>query len=294
MIDTFDSIIGIGKIGCEIAKVFKKQYSHVYLDSIFFIDWRTWEGGYEIEKRIGHEQYDEYEVDEGMKKYLSCCPNQVLIALSGVSETSGITLRLCEHLKRAGKAISILYIRPEQFSMTSNERKQENMTYNVLQEYARSGKFEKMWIIGDETVEDLLPANIPIREVYTKINETIVDVIHTINALNHTQPEFGTIKENYKSTRLATVGFANIDTYEEKPMYTYFSDTREKKVYFLFKRATIDTDVTLRKKIKQHVMSFNWEEIKVSWGVYNSLIDKDGKENLDKVLIENSSAEIQK
>ena len=127
------NIIGLGKAGCAIAECFSKypQYKTFYID----LD-RRGENNYTIEKQQGPEQYEQNAPD--LKKFLDSAEGACYIVIGGSGDISAMSLRVMEAIKDK-KRISVVYIQPDRSLLSERKKKHERVTFNVLQQYARSG-----------------------------------------------------------------------------------------------------------------------------------------------------------
>ena len=131
-------VVGLGKAGCNIARVFSKfpQYETYGIDI-------TDEADITIRPKNSHEEYDAK--FPSLKRKLKFSDEDVLVVVAGAGKISGGVLRLLEQLKN--NRLSVLYIQGDLSIMSEVQKKQEKIVSNVLQEYARSGMLEKIILI---------------------------------------------------------------------------------------------------------------------------------------------------
>ena len=87
---------------------------------------------------------------------LKNCKGETLVVLSGAGKISGLTLRLLNQLK--DNDICILYIKPNKEDMSQQAMLRHRATMGVLQQYARSDVFKRMYVIDNEVVDTLMIA----------------------------------------------------------------------------------------------------------------------------------------
>ena len=137
-------VVGLGKAGCNIARVFKKfpQYETYGIDV-------TTEADITIRKRATHEEYEKH--FPSLKKKLKFSKKEVTVIIGGSGAISGASLRLLEQLQ--DNNLSVIYIQPDLDLLSEVQTMQERIVKNVLQEYARSGLLEVIYLINNGLVE---------------------------------------------------------------------------------------------------------------------------------------------
>ena len=138
-------VVGLGNAGCNIARAFSKfpQYETYGIDT-------SKEADITIRSRDTHEAYDEH--FPNLKRKLKFpAGEEVIVVVAGSGTISGGILRLLHQLK--SQRITLLYIQPDLDLATSTQRTQEWVVRNVLQEYARSGAIEAIWLIDNLSLE---------------------------------------------------------------------------------------------------------------------------------------------
>ena len=144
------------------------------------------------------------------------------------------------------------------------------MTFNVFQQYARSGVFNQMYIVSNEAIEDIV-GGIPVMQYYNKINEIIVSAIHMINIFNNTDSVTDTFSEPYETARISTFGLIDVKKNEEKAFFL-LDNVREKQYYYAIETGRLNTDEKLHKKITDHMAS---QEAKSSYGIFSTDYEND-------------------
>lgn len=80
--------------------------------------------------------------------------DEVLFVCVGSSEITGCALKVLEEIK--DKKITVLYIRPDLTFLNEKAKIQERIVYNIFQEYARSGLFEKIFLFDNLVLEKVI------------------------------------------------------------------------------------------------------------------------------------------
>ena len=255
------NIMGLGKAGCAIADCFSKfpQYQIYKFDTDL-----VGENCFNIPKRKTHEAYEKTPLD--FKKDLQKISGEVIFILCGAGSITGCTLRLLEQLSDV--SISVLYVEPDMSFLSETETAQERVVKNVLQEYARSGVFERIYLVSNAQIEKSI-GDIPIISYYDTINQAIVNTIHMVNVFSNSEPVLGTFTEPHEIARVSTVGILNIEEAEEKWFYD-LQLPRDVVYYYGISEDDLKTDGTLFKRIKEYIKDKLEEKINVSYGVYKT------------------------
>ena len=138
-----ETIIALGGVGCKIAREFEKFEEY----KVYKIDTEdSDEKNYlKVTKRDAPEQYENH--PPKVKSFLKPVSGDVLFIVCGASIVSATSLVVLEQIKDKCN-INILYIRPEMSLMSEMRTLQERVVFNVLQQYTRSGVFNKMYLVG--------------------------------------------------------------------------------------------------------------------------------------------------
>ena len=218
-----ETIIGLGQAGCNIADQFAKYEEYeiykidVGLDAYEQTPYGDFpkDGIYSLAAQDGPEEYEK--TCPNMKNFFKDVKGQILFVLGGSGDITGASLRILEHLK--GREVSVLYVRPDTDLLPEKKRMQERVTFNVLQEYARSAVFDRMFLVDNQTLEHHI-GDVPLIGYYDKLNEMIVSTMHMINVYDHIDSETDTFSNPYETARISTIGIFDIDNNEDK---TFFS-----------------------------------------------------------------------
>jgi hypothetical protein len=217
-----------------------------------------------------------------MEDYEQKCPSlktffkvlkkdEVLFICVGSSPISGCALRILEQI--SDKKITILYIRPDLSLLSDKSVQQERVTFQVFQQYARSGLFEKMYIVNNTSIEEIL-GEIPITQYYDKINECIASTFHLINVYKHIKPVMENKLEIPEVARIGTIGIHNYETGTEKFFYPLQFKTNQ-IYYFAYNKEVLEKDGKIFQNIKKQLRERIGENTKVAFGIYST----DYKEN---------------
>jgi hypothetical protein len=259
------NIVGLGKAGCAIADCFSKfpQYEIYKFD-------HSLEGNncFSLPLCSSHEEYEQKCPD--FRKRLQNVSGELLFVVSGAGKASGCSLRLLEQFSDV--LVSILYVEPDRTLLSEVETTQETIVKNILQEYARSGVFERIYLISNSSIEKSI-GEIPIIGYYDTLNQAIVNTLHMVNVFKNSEPVLGTFTQPHEIARVSTLGVVDIEENEEK----WFFDLqvpRDVVYYYGIGEEDLRTDTTLLKKITDYVKNKVDEKINVSYGIYQTAYEQ--------------------
>jgi len=258
--------VGLGKAGCNIAKVFSKfpQYETYGIDT-------TKDADITIRHRKTHEEYDEH--FPNLKKKLKFKDEEVIVVVAGAGSISGGSLRLLEQLKNNN--LAVLYIQGDLSIMSENQKKQEKIVSNVLQEYARSGLLERVILINNNMLERSI-GDMSIISYYETLNQAIVNTVHMMNVFKHTEPVIGNFIRPSEISRICTVGIVDVESDDdEKEKWFYdLTGVRDVVYYYGINEDDLKNDGTLLRKINNFVKSKISEDVSVSYGVFKTTYEQ--------------------
>ena len=261
-------VVGLGKAGCNIAKAFSKfpQYETHGIDTH---DSAT----ITIRSKKSHEDYDES--FPNLKRKLKFTNEDVLVVVAGAGTISGGTLRLLEQLK--SNRLTVLYIESDLSIMSENQKKQEKIVGNVLQEYARSGILENLILVSNPALQKSI-GDMSIIGYYDTLNQAIVNTIHMINVFKHTEPVIGNFIHPADISRICTLGIVDMEDDDErkhKEKWVYpLTSVRDVVYYYGIGEEDLRNDGTLFRKINNFVKSRVGDNLNVSYGVFKTTYEQ--------------------
>mgnify|MGYP003130297514 FL=1 len=260
-----ETIIGLGEAGCKISNLFA-QYPQY---RTFCVD--TQNKGYKSFKKIKEQaSIEDYEKRFRKIKFGDKLGDTCLI-LAGSGNITGISLRLLESLKSYN--LSVLYVQPDVDMLTPDAKKREFAVRNILQEYARSGLLEEMFLVDNLRIENLI-GDTTLSEYWPSINQTIVNTIHMMNIFKHSSPIMSTTPESPPTARIKTIGQMNFDTHDESMFYN-LNYVREKQYIYALNEKKIEEEAGLVKKINQKIKSISDENVRASYSIYATKYEND-------------------
>jgi hypothetical protein len=261
-----DTIIGLGTAGCNVARSFSAfpQYKVYLIDS----------------KESDEKKYFRVQPQDSPELYESSCPSvkrflaritkDVLFVVNGASDISAITLSILQQIHHKSN-INVLYVQPDASLLNEKKRLLERTVRHVLQEYTRSGVFEKMFLVSNDSVEGCMQ-EVPLRNYYGELNQMISATFHGINVFNHIDSVTDTFSGPAIGNRICTIGLLDPTTGEEK-MFFPLDSPNETRYYYGMSEKQIDEDKTLRKKIITQIKGKNINKNKISYGIYSTEYD---------------------
>lgn len=199
-------------------------------------------------------------------KMFSSIQDDVMFILVGSGEITGASLAVLQQLSHC--KITVLYIRPDVSLLSQKKVLQERVTYNVFQEYARSGLFHKLYLL-DNIVLETIVGEVPISQYHDSINELICSTMHMVNVYKHVEPILLTDAEVPAISRIATIGISDPKTGKEN-LFCNLNNITNKFYYFSMSKSTLEKDGKLLQKIKNQVKQKLTDQINGGFGVYEN------------------------
>ena len=259
------NIIGLGQAGVNIARGFAEypQYGIYTLDS----ESNEMPNHLLLNKCETHEAYERSV--PSLSEYFKDIPDDedVLFIVGGGGAISGASLAILEQLRRC--KVRLLYIRPDTSLLSQKKCMQDRVTYNILQQYARSANFERIILI-DNAELDKVVGGAPVIGYYEALNKILISALHMINVFDHSKPIMSTLAKPLEVSRITTVGLLDIEKNEEKLLFP-LTAVREKSYYYAVNNETLKTDTTLFKTITDQMKEKIIEDkLKISYGIYST------------------------
>jgi len=168
--------------------------------------------------------------------------------------------------------LHILYIYADPELLGETAQLQQRVTFNVFQEYARSGPFERIILIDNTCLEEVL-GDIPIIGFYDRLNELIVPTMHMVNVLRHSDSIMDNISVPHTISRIVSYGLVNFDTGKET-LFFNLDNVREKVYYYAINEEKLREQGDLHKRVIAQVKA-NAKNTKTTYGIYPTQYDED-------------------
>jgi len=264
------NIIGLGRAGCEIAKNFENYEQY----KVFYID--TEDKDYDLEylgdpdrgtflqvrEQASHEEYEK----NYKKLNLSNCKGPCTLITCGAAKISGIALRVLQQVNK--NLTNIIYIKPDDTQLANDVFLRERATLGILQEYTRSGLFNKMYIISNRKVEQVLD-NLSLKNYWKDINDVISSTYHMLNVFENTEPLLTTLVPENETVRIGTFGVVNFGTNSEKLFYD-LQYPRTIKYFYGINQKLKGNNRDLLHEIRSFVDQHADEDTHAGFSIYNT------------------------
>ena len=261
------NILGIGGVGSRIAKQFEKfpQYNVICVDHEPQVE-RT----ILVKKQNDPEAYEASNIDLTLLR--GCLTaDEVIMFVCGGSLISALSLRILESIKE--KQIRIVYVIPDTSLLNHKKNLNEKIVRNVLQHLTRSGKFERIYLVDNQRI-DQIAGDLPVIGYWDQINNFISNTIHMLNVYQNNVPIMGNIEEPGLTNRISTIGLKEINSGEEKLFYP-LDGTREVNYIYVINEERLKQSSDSLKRIKEEVKSKATELKTVSFSIYPTKYDRD-------------------
>lgn len=266
-----DKVIGLGRMGCAVAEELSAHPEY----RIYKIDAQTSE---RVSLSLGvFPSMDEYEsrIDQDeIAIYLRSIKDEddVLLIVEGGDPVSGATLKVLECIKSS--RINVLYICPEREMISQTSKRDDKIAFNIFQEYARSGVFERLFLVQKNHVENLM-GDVSVQDYEKSIANFISYVVAMINYFNHTPPKISNRIESLPYCRIATYGVSSLDGDNEDTHLLFpLDEVTDLHFYYGIPAQDVEADATLMKKIKNHVKQYASSGQSVSFSVYETSFEQ--------------------
>lgn len=237
-------IVGLGKAGCNIASLFKKDKQY---------DVFSYDSGKNIKTQDSVEGYENN--PPKLNNKILKTNKKVWFIVSGAAKVAGCTLQMLQQIK--DKDINVVYIYPDKLTSSNASIRRGRVVFNVLQQYARSGLLNCVYLVSNDTMFENFGSG-SIIDYYGKINDVIHSTINFINYYDNTDPVFGTKAEFKDFSRIRTFGLVDLEKNEENLFFSLDNITETCYNYSISEREIKESDqiLSLIQK-KQEVLKLN-------------------------------------
>ena len=222
-----EKIIGIGDGGSQLAEHFKKYYDY----SVLCVSAK---GKIKIPTTKKVEDLEQKMVETKAKwsKTLKTFAgdDELLFIINGAAKSSAASLVLMEEVKENLK--SVIFIKSDPNTINGTAKLQQKAALMILQEFARSGLLEKLYIVDNLELEKINP-EVNILNYYEQLNELVVSTFHMINFCKDQRPILNTTDDPVETARIATLGVFNVEDGEKKMFYSLDFPRETSYIYIL-------------------------------------------------------------
>ena len=263
-------ILGIGTAGSNVVTQLG-QYKVYQPYTISTETNKTTKYKFNLPELEGPEAYEAMDMTK-LKKWLSTIDKQCTVFLCGASTSSGITLRALEILHKRGVKIEVVYFMPEIEVLSEEKTLQERACRGILQNYARSGLFEKICLVSNLRLEQIAGST-NVFDYFDQINHVFTSTYYMVDVFKNTKAITSTFKKPKESCRITTLGIKNLDSKET--LFFPLEKEVEMVYYYGVNEEKLKTEENLFRTITNEVKEKITEERKVSFGIYPTQYEND-------------------
>jgi hypothetical protein len=251
--------IGLGQGGCNIVRLMGSNPSvkGICLD-----------GGSGLPLCASHEEYEQSVPPLSRKLRLGKEQN-IWVVLSGAGKVSGAILAILEQLKE--RRVRVAYIYPDSFFLSKTQTIQNKVVYSVLQEYARSGLIDSLYLFSNKSITEFT-GEPSISSLYDDTNSTISNFILNLEWFENAQPVIGNLHEPKEISRIRTVSVGKINSDEEN-LFFPIDDVTESAYYYSVSSDDKENERNLLTNIRERVTLYKEREIECSFGLWENESD---------------------
>ena len=265
------TVIGLGKAGCNIADALSiyPQYQIKKID----VGLKKTKTTFGLKHRDSSELYEKSNMPKGINNFLEgVMPETLFITSCGA--VSGASLKILQKIYPKTK-ITMMYIIPQKDDVAGEKLLQNKLLFNVFQQYARSALFNRVFLIDNSKLSDIL-GPVPILKFWDSINNLLVTTYHMMNVFKNTQPIMTTQTKSINTARVSTLGLLDSENNQEK-MFFELDIPREKSYYYGVPKKQLEEDPNLMEVIRGNLKAnTEHEKMKTTYSVhstdYNELI----------------------
>lgn len=259
------TIIGLGQAGCNIAEMFEN--SQDYKVKLIDVDIEG-DNCFSIQSQKTPELYEKNVPD--LSDFFKDITNKVVFILAGSGKISGATLQILKQIK--DREISVLYIRPDTDLLPTIGKLQDRVTFNILQEYARSGMFKNIWLINNSTIESII-GDTSILEYNNTLNRVIYNAFSGVLKCLSSEAVINNYIPPEEISRIATIGVYDLETNNEKLFYP-FDMIDDKCYFFCVMEDDLKNNGKLFKLIKERMKEKSLDKTKISYRIHSTTLEQ--------------------
>ena len=268
------TVVGLGQAGCNIADALSiySEYEILKIDAADGQKDKKVKNAFYVKKQDHPEKYEAAK-NPRLGAFFKDIKEETLF-ITSCGAISGMALRTLEHIKKKSEII-VMYIMPDPVNLTEIQKLQNNLVFNVLQEYTRSGVFKQMILVDNTRLAQTI-GQVSILKYWESINNMIASTHHMINVFEHSRPVFTTFSNKINTAKITSFGLASWDLEKnEENMFFSLDFPREKRYYYAMPQKMLEEDETLMLKIQNQVKdAVEHDRMKVGYAVYPTTYDQ--------------------
>lgn len=256
------NILGLGNIGCSIAKQFAKYKQF----SIHLVDTENQGGScFVLPEYAKAEDYEQKYVNLPFE-----LEDDLTLILCGDEIMSCSSLRILEQYKHL--ELNVIYVKPDTKFLNQTQIMVDRVVYGVLQELTRSAKISSMFLVDFKNVSDII-GKVSLKDRETKLHETVASAYYMKNMFDNIGSILDKTIESPTTYSIKTFGIMDLQSGEEKFFYP-LDEIREKRYSYYISKTKLDSDVDLSDHIEHQIGSKFKDNLKVSYAVYESPLEQ--------------------
>ena len=265
------TVIGLGKAGCNIADHLS-QYPQYQIKKID-VGLKKTKTTFGLKHQDSPELYEKSNMPKGINNFLEgVMPETLFITSCGA--VSGASLKILQKISKKTK-ITAMYVIPQKDDLVGEKLLQNNLLFNVFQEYARSDLFNRTFLVDNSKLSDIM-GPVPIMKLWDSMNHLVATTYHMLNVFQNTRPVMTTQTKRINTARVSTFGLLDSENNQEK-MFFELDIPREKSYYYGVPKKQLEEDPNLMEAIRQNLKcNVEHEKMKITYSVhstdYNELI----------------------
>ena len=265
------TVIGLGKAGCNIADHLS-QYPQYQIKKID-VGLKKTKSTFGLKHQDSPELYESTKMPKGINTFLEGVMSETLF-ITSCGSVSGASLKILQKIHNKTK-IRIMYIVPQRDDLVGQKLLQNNLLFNVFQEYARSGLLDRVFLVDNHKLSDII-GPVPIMKLWDSMNHMVTTTYHMLNVFQNTQAIMTTQTKRINTARVSTFGLLDSENNQEK-MFFELDIPREKSYYYGVPKKQLEEDPNLMEVIRGNLKSnIEHEKMKITYSVhstdYNKLI----------------------
>ncbi|OUW00043.1 MAG: hypothetical protein CBD16_05140 [Betaproteobacteria bacterium TMED156] len=264
------TILGLGTAGTNIVNQLSK-YKMYRPYVISTENERTTKYKFRLPELSGPEEYENMDTTK-LEKWVSSIQDRCTVFVCGGSNSSGLTLKALEILHKNDIKIEVVYFMPEIEVFSEEKTLQERLCRGVLQNYARSGLFEKICLVSNLKLEELAGST-NVYDYYNQLNTVFTSTYYMLDVFKNTKPITSTFKSPKESCRITTIGLSSVEG--DEVLFFPFNQEVDVVYYYGIHENKLKTEENLFRKITDKVKSKINEQRKVSFGIYPTQYEDD-------------------
>ena len=254
------TIIGLGSAGCNVAELFENGNYKVKLIDVDI----EGENCFSLKPQKSPEDYEKNAPD--LSSFFSDITDKVLLVVGGSGKISGASLQILKQIKHS--ELNLIYIRPDTQLLGNTARMQDRLTFNVFQEYARSGIFKSIILISNSVIENLV-GDVSIIDYNNTLNKVIYNAVDNYLGMSEKEAIIDNSTHPKDVSRIITVGVYDIEKNIEQLFYPFdFID--DKCYYFAINENELKSNGKLFKLIKDRMREKVVDKTKISYRIHST------------------------